>query len=240
MKIGILNADKVRPELVDHFGEYPDMFGNLLLSIEPGIEIVVYDVISGDYPEKMDEVHGYIITGSKMSVYDEIDWIKQLGEFVQELHKKKKKLIGICFGHQLVAHFLGGKTQKSDKGWGIGIHESILSSSAEHYGVEGQNYNLVCSHQDQIVEPAPSSVILASSEFCPYSMLQIEDHILTFQGHPEFSKDFSRSLLDLRKNDFDENTYQEGLDSLTKNTDAHEVGKWIVNFIKGNPTSHQL
>ena len=240
MKIGILKADKVRHELRDHFGEYPAMFENLLREVEVDIEIVIYDVISGEYPKQMDEVQGYIITGSKMSVYDEIDWIKQLGEFVQELHKKKKKLIGICFGHQLVAHFLGGKTQKSEKGWGIGIHESILSSSAEHYGVEGQNYNLVCSHQDQIVEPAPSSVILASSEFCPYSMLQIEDHILTFQGHPEFSKDFSRSLLDLRKNDFDENTYQEGLDSLTKNTDAHEAGKWIVNFIKGNPTSHQL
>ena len=108
MKIGILNADKVRSELVDHYGEYPDMFGNLLLNIEPGIEIVVYDVISGDYPEKVDEVNGYIITGSKMSVYEEIGWIKQLGEFVQELHKKKRKLIGICFGHQLVAHFLGG------------------------------------------------------------------------------------------------------------------------------------
>ena len=83
-------ADKVRPELVDHFGEYPDMFGNLLLSIEPGIEIVVYDVISGDYPEKIDEVHGYIITGSKMSVYEEIGWIKQLGE--KELHKKENLL----------------------------------------------------------------------------------------------------------------------------------------------------
>ena len=240
MKIGILKADKVRHELRDHFGEYPAMFENLLREVEVDIEIVIYDVISGEYPKQMDEVQGYIITGSKMSVYDEIDWIKELGKFVQELHNKKKKLIGICFGHQMVAHYLGGKTQKSDKGWGVGIQESKFTKAATSYGSEGQTYNLVCSHQDQIVEPAPSSVVLASSDFCPYSMLQIEDHILTFQGHPEFNKDFSRSLLDLRKNDFDENTYQEGLDSLTKNTDAHAVGKWIVNFIKGNPTSHHL
>ena len=146
MKIGILKADKVRHELRDHFGEYPAMFENLLREVEADIEIVIYDVISGEYPKQMDEVQGYIITGSKMSVYDEIDWIKQLGEFVQELHKKKKKLIGICFGHQLVAHFLGGKTQKSDKGWGIGIHESILTDSAKHYGIEGQNYNLSLIH----------------------------------------------------------------------------------------------
>ena len=93
MKIGILNADKVRPELAHHFGEYPDMFGNLLLNIEPDIDIVVYDVISGDYPEMIDEVQGYIITGSKMSVYAQIGWIKQLGKFVQELHKKRKNLM---------------------------------------------------------------------------------------------------------------------------------------------------
>ena len=234
MQIGILNADKVRPELVDRFGEYPDMFKDLLLKIEPTLEIISYDVMFGEYPKHIDDMDGYIITGSKMSVYNELDWIKKLGSFVQELHLEKKKLVGICFGHQMVAHFLGGKTQKSDKGWGIGIHESTLTSLAKHYGIGGQNYNLVCSHQDQIVEPAPSSVILASSEFCPYSMLQIEEHILTFQGHPEFNKGFSRSLLELRKNDFEEDRYQQGLDSLSKNTDTQEVRKWIVNFIKAD------
>ena len=232
MKIGILKADKVRHELLDRFGEYPAMFKDLLQKVEAGIEIVVYDVISGEFPKQIDEVHGYIITGSKMSVYDEIDWIKELGSFVQELHKKKKKLIGICFGHQMVAHYLGGKTQKSDKGWGVGIQESKFTNAATSYGSEGQTYNLVCSHQDQIVEPAPSSVILASSDFCPYSMLQIEDHILTFQGHPEFKPEFSRSLMELRKDDFGNTRYKEGLDSLIKTTDADEVGKWIVSFIK--------
>ena len=232
MKIGILKADKVRHELLDRFGEYPAMFEDLLQKVEAGIEIVVYDVISGEFPKQIDEVNGYIITGSKMSVYDENDWIKELGSFVQELHKKKKKLIGICFGHQMVAHFLGGKTQKSDKGWGVGIHESTLTSAATIYGSEGQTYNLVCSHQDQIVEPAPSSVVLAFSDFCPYSMLQIEDHILTFQGHPEFKPEFSRSLMELRKDDLGNTRYKEGLDSLIKTTDADEVGKWIVSFIK--------
>ena len=77
----------------------------LLLNIEPTIEIVVYDVTSNDYPKMIKEVHGYIISGSKRSVYEEISWIKQLGKFFKELHEKKKKLVDICFGHQLVAHF---------------------------------------------------------------------------------------------------------------------------------------
>ena len=234
MKIGILKADTVRRELVASFGEYPDMFEDLLIDVEPDIELVTYDVISGKYPGRINEVHGYIITGSKVSVYDEIKWVKELGSFVQELHRKKKKLVGICFGHQMVAHFLGGKTQKSQKGWGVGIHEYTLTNAATSYECEGRTYNLVYSHQDQIVEPAPSSVVLASSNFCPYSMLQIENHILTFQGHPEFKRDFSRSLMDLRKEDLGDIRYQEGLDSLSKTTNAREVGQWIVNFIKAD------
>lgn len=234
MKIGILKADKVHHELLDRFGEYPAMFEDLLREVEADVEIVVYDVISGEFPEQINDVHGYIITGSKMSVYDEIDWITRLGSFIEELHKRKKKLIGICFGHQMVAHFLGGKTQKSHKGWGVGIHESSFTKAAKIYGIEGQTYKLVCSHQDQIVEPAPSSVVLASSDFCPYSMLQIGEHILTFQGHPEFKPEFSRSLMELRKDELGNMRYQEGLDSLTKSTDAHEAGKWIVNFIRAD------
>ena len=65
-------------------------------------------------------------------------------------------------------------------------------------------------------------------------MLQIEDHILTFQGHPEFKPEFSRSLMELRKDDLGNTLYKEGLDSLIKTTDADEVGKWIVSFIKAD------
>ena len=126
MKIGVLKADDVRPELVDHFGEYPEMFREILLAADPNVEIISYEVMSGEYPSDIDEVDGYVITGSKLSVYDDVDWIKQLGQFVQRLHQAKKKLVGICFGHQMVAHFLGGRTEKSDKGWGVGVHRSEL------------------------------------------------------------------------------------------------------------------
>ena len=231
MKIGILKADNVRPELVDHFGEYPDMFREILVAADPDAEVISYEVMLGEYPKDVNEVDGYIITGSKMSVYDDVDWINQLGQFVQRLHQDKKKLVGICFGHQMVAHFLGGRTEKSKKGWGVGIHQSTFTEAAEQYGAEGKTYNLVCSHQDQVVEPAPSSVILARSDFCPYSMLQIEDHILTLQGHPEFKGEFSRSLLELRRDVFGENCYEQGVKSLEQFADAYKAGKWIKDFI---------
>ena len=107
MKLGILKTDAVRPEWVPEFGEYPDMFIGLLRLADPALEFRVYDVEEGVYPEDIDEVDAYLITGSKSSVYDDQPWIATLMEFVRELDRRRKKLVGICFGHQLVAQALG-------------------------------------------------------------------------------------------------------------------------------------
>ena len=122
MKLGILKTDTVRPEWVPEFGEYPDMFVDLLGQADPDLQFQVYDVENGEYPADIDEVDAYLITGSKSSVYDDKAWIGELMDFVRELDQRRKKLVGICFGHQLVAQALGGKTEKSSKGWGVGLH----------------------------------------------------------------------------------------------------------------------
>ena len=88
MKIGILNADAVKPEFAVEFGEYPDMFADLLLAVKPDLELVTYEVVHGEYPADLDEADAYIITGSKLSVYDDVPWVKQLKDFVVQLEKK--------------------------------------------------------------------------------------------------------------------------------------------------------
>ena len=85
MKIGILNADAVRAEFVAEFGEYPDMFSQLLKPVGPEIEFVTYEVMNGEYPIDVDEVDGYLITGSKLSVYDEVAWIDELKDIAHEI-----------------------------------------------------------------------------------------------------------------------------------------------------------
>ncbi|MGB1140351.1 MAG: glutamine amidotransferase-related protein, partial [Halioglobus sp.] len=109
MKLGILKTDAVRPDFVPEFGEYPDMFAALLSRVDPAMEFVTYDVEEGEFPDDIDTADAYLITGSKSSVYDDKPWIKRLMQFVHELHVRRKKLVGICFGHQLVAEALGGK-----------------------------------------------------------------------------------------------------------------------------------
>ena len=169
MKLGILKTDAVRPEWASNFGEYPDMFTALLGRVDSSLEFVTYDVEEGEYPGDVDEVDAYLITGSKSSVYDDKPWIATLMDLVRTLDARKKKVVGICFGHQIVAHALGGKTAKSSKGWGVGRHTHRFDAiPAWHDGGES-DFDILVSHQDQIVRPTPQEPAPRHSgyAFCP-------------------------------------------------------------------------
>lgn len=240
MKLGILKTDDVRPEWVDEFGEYSDMFIELLTGVNPDLETKVYEVQRGDYPSDIDEVDAYLMTGSKASVYDDTPWVKQLAEFVQRLHAAKKKLVGICFGHQMVAHALGGTTKKSDKGWGVGRATVQLNSQGmellQNLSEQPANdnaYSIIVSHQDQVLEPAKGAKVLAGNDFCPNAMCQLDQHILTFQGHPEFAPEYSQELLTFRREKIGEAVYQKGIESLQLPLDRQRVAGWIMSFLEG-------
>ncbi|MEE4660817.1 MAG: GMP synthase [Halieaceae bacterium] len=232
MRIGILKTDAVREELVDEFGEYPDMFEALLSPLAPEFSFVTYDVEQGEYPGDIDEVDAYLITGSKSSVYEDKPWIHRLAEFVRALHDRRKKLVGICFGHQMVAHALGGRTEKSDKGWGVGAHGARFDTLPVWHDGGDANFDVLVSHQDQVTAMAPGTQRLAGSDFCENAVCQLGEHILTFQGHPEFIKGYSERLLDIRRSVIGEQTYTEGKASLARDLDRERVGQWIVNFLR--------
>lgn len=232
MKIGILKTDAVRPEWVPEFGEYPDMFIALLGELDPTLEFAVYDVEQGEYPADIDEVDAYLITGSKSSVYEDKPWIARLIEFVRELHRREKKLVGICFGHQLVAQALGGKTEKSAKGWGVGRHTHRFTKLPAWHDQGEPEFDVLVSHQDQVVKNADGAQVLAGSEFCENAVCQIGDHILTFQGHPEFVPGYSRELLEYRREQLGEDTYASGVASLSRPPQRERIGRWILAFLR--------
>ncbi len=232
MKLGILKTDAVRPEWVPEFGEYPDMFIALLGRVDPELEFAVYDVEQGEYPADIDEVDAYLITGSKSSVYEDKPWIATLIEFVRELDRRRKKIVGICFGHQLVAQALGGRTEKSPKGWGVGLHSYRFASTPGWHDAEDPEYSNLVSHQDQVVENAEGARVLASSEFCENAVVQVGDHILTFQGHPEFVGGYSREIMEFRREMIGEQTYLTGVASLEGEYQGERVARWILNFLR--------
>ena len=232
MRLGILKTDTVRDDLVDEFGEYPDMFRKLLGDSDPGLEFVVYDVENGEYPADIDEVDGYLMTGSKSSVYENKDWIHRLSGFVRDLHARRKKLVGICFGHQMVAHALGGVTEKSEKGWGVGAHDARFHRLPDWHDGEDPEFVLLVSHQDQVIEIAPGTEVLAGSEFCKNAVCQVGEHILTFQGHPEFVKAYSEKIMNIRREMIGDENYHSGMASLSRDLDRERVADWLVQFLR--------
>ncbi len=232
LTIGILKTDDVRPQLVDEFGEYPAMFAQLLNAVDADLNFRTYEVQRGDLPQDVDEVDAYLITGSKTSVYEPQQWIADTEDFLRKAHSAKKKMLGVCFGHQLLAQALGGKTVKAEQGWGLGVHQYQLSEAAGDYGSEGEQFSMLVSHQDQVVENVPGAQVLASSDFCPNAMIKVDDHILSFQAHPEFTKHYSESLLTLRREVFGDDNVDKALDSLASDVSFDRVTNWMVQFFR--------
>jgi len=193
--------------------------------------------MEGIYPESPDECDGYIITGSKSSVYDSDEWITKLRDYVRNLASHRKKMVGICFGHQLLAHVLGGRTAKSEQGWGVGVmtcENKVIESTSWPNWMHPvkSSYSLLVSHQDQVVQLPPGATCIASSKFCPNSAFQVEDYALCFQGHPEFVRDYSRRLMEMRRDRIPHELIEKGLHSLEANTDHLIVAEWMVNFMR--------
>lgn len=233
MKLGILKTDVVRKEWVPQFGEYPDMFMRLLGERDPTLEFTVFDVMLNEYPDAIDAVDAYLITGSKFSVYEDLPWIHRLLDFIRELHGRQKKIVGICFGHQAVAHALGGRAAKADAGWGVGLHRHRFSTRPVWFDGGDDEVAVLVSHQDQVIENAPGTEVLAGSAFCPNAVCRIGDHVLTFQGHPEFVNAYSKAIIDYRWDMIGAVTAQAGLDSLAEKPETARMADWILNFLRG-------
>ena len=224
------------PQLQPEFGDYPFMFEGILsaaASLDPplNIEFVIYDVVALQYPADPFECDAYVITGSKYSVYDDEPWIHGLRDYVVTLAAAKIKLIGICFGHQMIALALGGHTEAADSGWGVGIHESRLLAHEDFMRPNLSSYRTIVSHKDQVSKLPDGAVLLAESEFCPYSMYRIGEHIFALQGHIEFCPDYSRALMTFRRELIGEAVYGEGIESLEQTDDRLLLARWILNFI---------
>ncbi|MAJ94881.1 type 1 glutamine amidotransferase [Paracoccaceae bacterium] len=187
MKIGILQTGKSHQSLLDKFGDYPDLFKTFLDSEDFVFE--TYPVLEMIFPKSSDECDGWLITGSRHGVYENHEWLPPLREFIKRIYKNKTPLVGICFGHQIIAQALGGVVEKFKGGWCVG---------ATKYKFGDKDVTLNAWHQDQVIVPPANAKTVMTNEFCKFAGLNYDEKIITFQPHPEFNSDYVDGLIENR------------------------------------------
>jgi GMP synthase-like glutamine amidotransferase len=228
MEIGLLRTGAPPPDLADRFGPYDGMFERLL---GPGFAVRAYDIQGGEAPPSPEAHPAFLITGSAAGVYEPLPWIAPLLGFLREA-KGRSKLVGICFGHQAMAEALGGRVEKSERGWGIGLQDYELWDRAPWMGeVPVERIAVPVSHQDQIVVPPPRVRVLAGNAFTPFGFLEYEDApAISMQFHPEFEPDYAQALIEHRRARVP--APDSAIASLERPNDRALVGEWIREFLR--------
>lgn len=189
MKFGILQTGRAPVTLVDKFGDYDEMCANLVRDEED--EVLSFAVLDGELPASVEQCDIWVITGSRFGVYEDHEWISPLETFIRSAYAAGKKIVGICFGHQILAQALGGVVEKQMTGYGVGAMDYRLALAD---GSETE-VTLCAWHQDQIVKIPAGAKVIATSDFCPIAALTYGNQAISFQAHPEFSISYMKALI---------------------------------------------
>jgi GMP synthase-like glutamine amidotransferase len=236
MRLGILNAIHPEESQVNWGGSpvdaYIRYFERAAKAAGTSFEYTGYQVAQGQLPESPDDNDAYVVTGSPKGVYDDDPWIAELAQFLRDCYATGKKLIGICFGHQILAEALGGHSQKSEKGWGLGQNTFQVSGRKPWMAGDEGPLNLYFAHQDQVTSLPPGAELLGGNDFCPIGFYSIGDQVMAIQGHPEFTPEIMEDIIQRKEGQIDDQRYQAAARSLDDGgNDGHRVGRWMVNFL---------
>lgn len=230
MRIGILQTGHAPRTVSDTSGDYPDMFERLLSG--EGFEFTTWAVCDGAFPEGPDAADAWLITGSRHGVYEPHDWIPPLEALIRDIHAARRPLVGICFGHQIVAQALGGQVEKFAGGWSVGRR-------AYEWG--GQTVFLNAWHQDQVTHPPEGAVTLATGAICAHAALAIGNHTFTVQPHPEFDDTVTATLIETRgPGTVPEPLLRAARTDLGHGLDRARLGRHIAAVLRGAPADTPL
>ena len=221
MKIGILTTGH-RPEALPDHKTYSGMFRDLLDG--QGFDFDNYDVVDGQFPASVEVADGWLITGSKHGAYDDLPWIAPLETLIRAAYAADIPMVGICFGHQIMAQALGGRVEKFSGGWSVGRVD---------YEFDGETLPLYAWHQDQVVARPPEAQIVSSTDFCENAALLYGNRAFTIQPHPEIDQTYLKGLLDTRAPGVVPETLQQSARArLGASTDSAYLAKVFALFFK--------
>jgi len=237
MQIGILETGKVNDALAARHGSYPEMFETLLRAADARLSCQSFAVVDEELPATPEACDAWLITGSKHGVYDDLSWIEPLEAFLRAARAARQPIIGVCFGHQILAEAFGGRAEKSDRGWGCGVHRYELLHQPGWMGAAPARMAFHAMHQDQVTAIPPDATVLAASDFCPYAMLTYGDpeapYAISIQPHPEFGAEFAKALVEIRAGALiPPEVSAPALESFGAPVDNHGFAEWCRGYLR--------
>ena len=208
----------------------PERFINLLKPSLPEAKWTTIHCLEDNLPNDANGFDVYLITGGRYSVFEDLDWQQKLFDFIRQIYSNNVPLIGICYGHQAIAHALGGHVERFDNGWGAGVTTVNVIDQPAWLLPMAEKIYLLAMHQDQVTTIPTEATRFLDSHFCHNSGFYIEDRVLAIQQHPEFTSELCRDLIVRRKERIGKQ-YKPALQSLDIQHQGEYVGQWMANFI---------
>ncbi len=156
------------------------------------------DVVAGETLPAVQDVAGAVITGSAAMVTDRAAWSERTAGWIREAMDAEIPLFGVCYGHQLMAHALGGRVDYLAGGREIGTQAIELSAHACSdpltIGLPG-SFRAHTTHEQSVLEPPRDAVVLARSARDPHQLLRYGSNAVSVQFHPEFNAEVMRAYI---------------------------------------------
>lgn len=232
MKLCVLDNDVLDPAVAPTYTGYGAMLVRLLRDAGAEWEMDIFAAVHGQYPESFDTYDAVLLTGSRADSFSDVPWVVTLRQKVEQLLQEQKKMLGVCFGHQLIALCMGAKVGRAPQGWGTG-RMTYQWHAPDFSQAQGRTeIALLASHQDQVFELPAGATLLASSAFCPVAAFAVGQHVLCVQPHPEFVAHYSAYLLDKRRTQLGEEHYSASQKSLALGHEGLELARMMVAFVE--------
>ncbi|KAJ5106885.1 hypothetical protein N7456_003560 [Penicillium angulare] len=245
LRIAILECGTPPPNANKQYNGFGGMFEVLLqssakalnqperLDPENGLEITKWDILHNETYPRLEDIDAVLLTGSKRDSFDDVPWINRLVEFTQQiLAQDRVRILGVCFGHQIVGRALGAKAGRNDQGWEVGVCDVDLTEKGkEIFGLE--KLRIQQMHLDLIFDCPPSATLLGSSPLCKVQSMYDPRRFITVQGHPEFEGETQTEIINYLKNGriFNEAQSQDALDRVNIPHDGVAIGSTFLKFL---------
>ncbi len=232
MKINVILCDIFEDIMPFENISYNSMIADTFKSVNNNLKFEFFEAFARDLPDIIEEDDIFLIPGSRYEAYSDAPWLVELRHFIQDLHEQKAKMIGICFGHQIIAEALGGRVEKAVVGFGLGLRDADIVDPTIGKKFSSGKLSLLNYHEDQVVIIPPEAKLLASSNFCPVEAYTIGKHIICTQGHPEYDTNYMRYLLRNHANEVSEIHKMKALKTLNTPANSKEIASYMLRFLE--------